>query len=101
MTRRELLASGFALGAGLALKQTLGWPLAAHGAAAPEARRVPGRLSDVERVVIMIQENRSFDHYFGTLRGVRGFGDRRDPHAPPPAGGTRGGRPPPPPPAGR
>ena len=23
-----------------------------------------------------MQENRSFDHYFGTLRGVRGFGDR-------------------------
>ena len=22
-----------------------------------------------------MQENRSFDHYFGTLRGVRGFGD--------------------------
>jgi phospholipase C len=21
-------------------------------------------------------ENRSFDHYFGTMRGVRGFGDR-------------------------
>lgn len=25
----------------------------------------------------MMQENRSFDHYFGTLRGVRGFGDPR------------------------
>ncbi|KAG1242551.1 hypothetical protein G6F68_016139 [Rhizopus microsporus] len=23
-----------------------------------------------------MQENRSFDHYFGTLKGVRGFGDR-------------------------
>lgn len=23
-----------------------------------------------------MQENRSFDHYFGMLRGVRGFGDR-------------------------
>lgn len=23
-----------------------------------------------------MQENRSFDHYFGTLPGVRGFGDR-------------------------
>ena len=22
-----------------------------------------------------MQENRSFDHYFGTMRGVRGFGD--------------------------
>jgi phospholipase C len=27
-------------------------------------------------VVILTQENRSFDNYFGTLKGVRGFGDR-------------------------
>lgn len=33
-------------------------------------------LRDVEHVVILTQENRSFDHYFGTLHGVRGFGDR-------------------------
>ncbi|WP_272420886.1 phosphocholine-specific phospholipase C [Polyangium jinanense] len=33
-------------------------------------------IMDVEHVVILIQENRSFDHYFGTMRGVRGFGDR-------------------------
>jgi phospholipase C len=25
----------------------------------------------------MMQENRSFDHYYGTLRGVRGYGDNR------------------------
>jgi len=31
----------------------------------------------VEHIVILMQENRSFDHYFGTLRGVRGFGDPR------------------------
>jgi phospholipase C len=34
-----------------------------------------GKLSDVEHVVIIIQENRSFDHYFGNYRGVRGFSD--------------------------
>jgi len=34
-----------------------------------------GTLKDVEHIVFMMQENRSFDHYFGTLRGVRGFGD--------------------------
>ncbi len=34
-------------------------------------------LEDVEHIVILMQENRSFDHYFGTLRGVRGFGDPR------------------------
>src|SRR5258708_3663902 len=36
-----------------------------------------GTIEDVEHIVIMMQENRSFDHYFGTLRGVRGFGDPR------------------------
>lgn len=36
-----------------------------------------GSLADIEHVVILMQENRSFDHYFGTLRGVRGFGDPR------------------------
>ncbi len=33
-------------------------------------------LSDVKHIVILMRENRSFDHYFGTLSGVRGFSDR-------------------------
>jgi len=36
-----------------------------------------GSIADVKHVVILMQENRSFDHYFGTLRGVRGFGDKQ------------------------
>ncbi|MEO6188963.1 MAG: alkaline phosphatase family protein, partial [Ginsengibacter sp.] len=32
---------------------------------------------DAEHVVILMQENRSFDHCFGTMRGVRGFNDPR------------------------
>jgi phospholipase C len=32
-------------------------------------------IKDVEHIVVLMQENRSFDHYFGSLRGVRGFGD--------------------------
>jgi phospholipase C len=36
-----------------------------------------GSLTDIEHVVFLMQENRSFDHYFGTLRGARGFGDPR------------------------
>jgi phospholipase C len=32
-------------------------------------------IRDVEHIVVLMQENRSFDHYFGALRGVRGFGD--------------------------
>ena len=34
-----------------------------------------GSLSDIKHVVILMQENRSFDHYFGTLPNVRGFAD--------------------------
>ncbi len=34
-----------------------------------------GTIQDVKHIVIVMQENRSFDHYYGTLRGVRGFGD--------------------------
>jgi phospholipase C len=36
-----------------------------------------GTIMDVEHVVILMQENRPFDHHFGTLRGVRGFSDPR------------------------
>jgi phospholipase C len=32
-------------------------------------------LDDIQHVVILMQENRAFDHYFGTLSGVRGFSD--------------------------
>lgn len=35
-----------------------------------------GSILDVEHIVVLMQENRSFDHYFGTLRGVRGHNDR-------------------------
>jgi phospholipase C len=41
------------------------------------AHRRTGTIADVEHIVFLMQENRSFDHYFGTLRGVRGFGDPR------------------------
>jgi phospholipase C len=36
-----------------------------------------GTIQDVEHVIILMQENRPFDHHFGTLRGVRGFSDPR------------------------
>ncbi|UNO42999.1 phospholipase C, phosphocholine-specific [Streptomyces sp. MST-110588] len=46
-------------------------------AAAIPARRHSGSIQDVQHIVVLMQENRSFDHYFGSLRGVRGFGDPR------------------------
>ncbi len=36
-----------------------------------------GTIRDVEHIVILMQENNSFDKYFGTMRGVRGFSDPR------------------------
>jgi phospholipase C len=37
---------------------------------------VKGSLNDIEHFVILMQENRSFDHYFGTMSAVRGFSDK-------------------------
>ena len=68
--RRFLQTAGAALGF-TALSGSI-----ARAAAIPAARRT-GSLRDVEHVVVLMQENRSFDHYFGSLRGVRGFGDPR------------------------
>ncbi len=49
----------------------------------PVAAQPPAaKLSDIEHIVILMQENRSFDHYFGTLAGVRGFGDAHAPLLP-------------------
>ena len=39
------------------------------------AHRATGTLKDIEHIVVLMQENRSFDHYFGVMRGARGFGD--------------------------
>jgi phospholipase C len=40
-----------------------------------DAATAPSSLHDIDHVIIFMQENRSFDHYFGSLRGVRGFDD--------------------------
>src|SRR5262249_58640521 len=46
-------------------------------AAAIKANNTTGTIRDVEHIVILMQENRPFDHHFGTLRGVRGYADPR------------------------
>ncbi|GAB2852537.1 alkaline phosphatase family protein [Actinoallomurus bryophytorum] len=74
MNRRRLLGSAGVVG-GLAAA-SLALPSNVRKAvAAPPPKN--GRLRDIEHVVLLMQENRSFDHYFGTLSGVRGFGDPR------------------------
>jgi phospholipase C len=77
-TRRELLK----LGAATAVAELAS--LGVHGCGggsitSPSIPSVPSacsKLTDIEHVVILIQENRSFDHYFGSYRGVRGFSDQ-------------------------
>ena len=73
-SRRDFLRSASrtaAVGAAIsALPASIGRALAVPAA------RDTGTIKDVRHVVILMQENRSFDHYFGTMRGVRGFGDR-------------------------
>ena len=66
------------------LKAASGAAMAAGFGPSAIARALPGpantttrSIMDVGHVVILMQENRAFDHYFGTLRGVRGFGDPR------------------------
>jgi len=51
------------------------FPPAIQRALAISANNRTGTIQDVEHIVVLTQENRSFDHYFGTLNGVRGFAD--------------------------
>src|ERR1700731_329902 len=73
-TRRELLKIGTS--AAVAELASLGL----HGCGISKlVSSVPSgcsKLTDIEHVVILTQENRSFDHYFGSYRGVRGFSDQ-------------------------
>ena len=41
------------------------------------AQSPTGSLRDIDHFIILMKENRSFDHYFGTLAGVRGYDDPR------------------------
>ena len=68
-SRREFLRLAGAAGALL--------PGLIERALAIPARVTDGSIHDVAHVVVLMQENRSFDHYFGMLNGVRGFGDPR------------------------
>jgi phospholipase C len=72
VTRREVLRAAATAGALAGLQALAPAEVLARALAAPAAR---GRLSDIEHVVIFVNENRSFDHYFGTYGGVRGFAD--------------------------
>ncbi|AQV95121.1 phospholipase C, phosphocholine-specific [Cupriavidus necator] len=74
VSRRNFLQA--AAGTGFAAAALAAFPPSIRKALAIPANNATGTIKDVEHVVILMQENRSFDHYFGTLKGVRGFGDR-------------------------
>jgi phospholipase C len=71
--RRRFLQSAAAIAALVAVDAEAR-PAAVPHAAAQASR--PAQLSDVDHIIVLMKENRSFDHYFGTLAGVRGFDDR-------------------------
>ncbi|HUZ25347.1 MAG TPA: phospholipase C, phosphocholine-specific [Streptosporangiaceae bacterium] len=74
LSRRNLIrGAAVVTGAAVAASVT---PAAAALADPAVRRGRHGDIRDIKHVVILTQENRSFDHYFGSLRGVRGFADR-------------------------
>jgi phospholipase C len=82
VSRRRFLQATALGSAAVAAAGLSGGPAAASVArSSAAARALPkgwtGTIADLKHVVILMQENRSFDHYFGTLRGVRGFGDKQ------------------------
>jgi phospholipase C len=72
-SRRDFIKQA-ALGLGAAAWTQLQATIAKALAIAPDSGTT---FLDAEHVVILMQENRSFDHALGALRGIRGFNDPR------------------------
>jgi phospholipase C len=73
-SRRDFLKKASLLSGAFALPNVI--PMSIQKAMAISAD--PGStFYDAEHVVFLMQENRSFDHMFGAMRGVRGFNDPR------------------------
>src|SRR5205809_5346232 len=70
LSRRELLVRGSALAGGAAL---FGLPQWARPAAAQSAPRLPAPASSgIDHIVVVMMENRSFDHFLGWFPGADG-----------------------------
>ena len=69
-TRRQVLKGGAAAAAAAGMVDFQS--VLKSALAAPAC----GSIGDIQHVVIFIQENHSFDQYFGRYKGVRGFNDR-------------------------
>jgi phospholipase C len=79
--RRSFLTGTATAAAGVAASTAVqsASPGVAQAAAAGRGKggaEAAGSLADIKHIIVFMQENRSFDHYFGTMRGVRGFADR-------------------------
>jgi phospholipase C len=75
LSRRSLLTTATALTGATAGATVLPLSLRKAVKASLAADRAGTSINDIEHIVILMQENRSFDHYFGTMPGVRGFQD--------------------------
>jgi len=77
-SRRRFLEAAMVAGAGAL---ALGAAACGSGPGSSTVRKAAGvapagsDLGAVEHVIFLMQENRSFDHYYGTFPGVRGFDD--------------------------
>lgn len=69
-SRRDFIKKASMLAAGVALPSSILKAMAINPAEG-------STFWDAEHVVILMQENRSFDHSYGSLKGVRGFNDPR------------------------
>lgn len=73
-SRRDFLRKAAILTGGIGISATVPSPIQKAMLINPN----PGTTYlDAEHIVFLMQENRSFDHVFGTLKGVRGFNDPR------------------------
>jgi phospholipase C len=76
VSRRQLLASaGGMVLASFALPSNLRKIIDGAPPARLSSARATAPISEIKHVVVLMQENRSFDHYFGAMPGVRGFSD--------------------------
>ncbi|ANN77978.1 phosphocholine-specific phospholipase C [Bordetella flabilis] len=75
MTSRRKFLQNVAT-SGLSAAALATFPPSIRRALAIPAHHDTGTIKDVQHVVLLMMENRSFDSYFGTFKGVRGYGDR-------------------------
>jgi len=76
-TRRQVLAGGLGGAAALGLASIGSAPTSAAETVrrAASVKAAGSDLSAIKHVVFLMHENRSFDHYFGTMGGVTGYSD--------------------------